>query len=75
MAIIYKIDVLAALKSAGYSSYVLMNKEKMGENYIGQRQIQQIRDGEIVSNACLDKLCKLLNCQPGDIIGYVDETK
>lgn len=73
MAIIYKIDVLAELKLKGYSSYVLMNKEKMGDNYIGQRQIQQIRDGEIISTACLNKLCKLLDCQPGDILEYVEE--
>ncbi|MBQ8765418.1 MAG: helix-turn-helix transcriptional regulator [Clostridia bacterium] len=73
MAIVYKIDVLSELKRKGYSSYVLMNKDKMGENYIGQRQIQQIRNGEIVSNAVLNKLCKLLNCQPGDILEFVEE--
>ena len=73
MGIIYKIDILKKLKEKGYTSYVLMNKEKMGDCYIGQRQIQQIRDGEIVSNACLDKLCKLLDCQPGDILEYVEE--
>lgn len=73
MALRYKIDVLKELKGKGYTSYVLINKEKMGDNYIGQRQIQQIRDGEIVSNACLNKLCKLLDCQPGDIIEYIPE--
>ena len=75
MPIIYKINILEALKSKGYSSYVLMNKGKMGDNYIGQRQIQQIRQGEIVSNACLEKLCKLLNMQPGDILEFVEEEK
>ena len=73
MPIIYKINVLQKLKDNGYTSYVLSSKEKMRENYIGQRQLQQIRKGEIVSNACLDKLCKLLNCQPGDIIEYREE--
>ena len=73
MAIVYKIDILSELKRKGYSSYVLMNKEKMGENYIGQRQIQQIRNGEIVSNAVLNKLCSLLQCQPGDIIEYQED--
>lgn len=73
MALQYKIDVLKKLKEKGYTSYVLMNKEKMGDNYIGQRQIQQIRNGAVVSNTCLDKLCKLLSCQPGDIIEYVPD--
>lgn len=69
----YKIDIMTALKSRGYSSYVLMSKDKMGDNYIGQRQIQQIREGEIVSIACLEKLCRLLDCQPGDILEYVED--
>lgn len=72
MAIVYKIDVLKALKEKGYTSYVLSHKDEMGENYIGQRQLQQIRNGEIISTACLDKLCKLLDCQPGDIIEYIE---
>ena len=68
MAIKYKIDVLKALKEAGYSS-VRIRKEKL----IGQSYLQQIRRGEIVSTACLDKLCELLHCQPGDIIEYIKE--
>ena len=47
MSIVYKINVLEELKAKGYSSYALMSREKMGDNYIGQRQIQQIRQGEI----------------------------
>lgn len=72
MAIVYKMDVLKALKEKGYSMHVMRSKEKMGDNYIGQRQIQQIRSGEIVSMACIDKLCNLLQCQVGDIIEHKD---
>lgn len=75
MPIIYKIDVLKALKERGYNSYVLSKKDNMGDNYIGQRQLQQIRKGEIVSTACLEKLCKLLDCQPGDILLFEEEEK
>lgn len=67
MALRYKIDIMEALKNSGYTSYK-MRKDKI----IGERQLQQIRNGEIVSNAMLNKLCELLNCQPGDIIEYVD---
>lgn len=73
MAIIYKTDILKALKEKGYSTHTMRNKEKMGDNYIGQRQIQQIRDKEMVSIACLDKLCKLLQCKVEDIIEYVED--
>ena len=68
MALKYKIDIMQALKDKGYTSYRIRN-----EKLIGERQVQQIREGEIVSNACLAKLCQLLNCQPGDIIEYVEE--
>ncbi len=68
MALKYKIDIMEALKNSGYTSYK-MRKDKI----IGERQLQQIRNGEIVSNAILNKLCELLNCQPGDIIEYVDD--
>lgn len=68
MALKYKIDVLDELKRAGYSTYKLRS-----EKLIGERQLQQIRIGEVVSLACLNKLCQLLNCQPGDIIEYVPD--
>ncbi len=68
MPIKYKIDIIEALKEQGFTSYRI-RKEKI----IGERQMQQIRDGEIVSIACLTKLCELLNCQPGDILEYVPE--
>ena len=70
MPITYKIDVFQKLKEKGYSTYRL-RKEKI----IGERQLQQIRDGDIVSPACLSKLCMLLNCQPGDIIEFIPEVE
>ena len=64
----YKIDVLTALKNAGYTTYRL-NKE----NIFGNSTIQKFRNGDIVSADNLNKLCKLLNCQPADILEYVEE--
>lgn len=68
MPIVYKINVLQELKNRGFTSYRIRT-----EKIIGERQMQQLRDGEIVSNACLSKLCELLDCQPGDIIDYEKE--
>ena len=68
MAIKYKIDVLQELKSKGYSSFKLREEKLIGQSYI-----QQLRNGEIVSYACLDKLCKLLECQPGDLLEYFED--
>lgn len=70
MAIRYKIDVIAALKNAGYSTYKL-RKEKI----FGEKTMQDFRNGKVVlSTECLEKLCKLLNLSIGDIIEYVDDS-
>ena len=68
MPITYKIDVLAALKAAGYSAYKL-RKEKI----LAESTLQQFRNGDIVSNENLSRVCELLRCQPGDILEYVPE--
>lgn len=68
MPIKYKIDIIEALKEKGFTSYRIRM-----EKIIGERQMQQIRNGEVVSIACLTKLCELLDCQPGDILEYVPE--
>lgn len=68
--IIYKMDVLQALKDAGFTSY-RMRKDKL----IGERTMQQIRNKELVSWATVDTICSLLNCQPGDIVEHVKESE
>ena len=72
MPIEYKKDILAALKESGYSTYRLRNEKLFGESVI-----QQLRKGELVSWANIDRICSLLNCQPGDILEYSEsgETK
>lgn len=64
----YKIDMLAALKNAGYSTYRI-RKEKL----LHEMSLQRLRDGELVSWNVLDDVLKLLNMQPGDVIERVDE--
>ena len=68
MAIRYKVDILAELKKKGYSS-TRIREEKL----IGQSYLQQLRRGELVSWKTLDTICTLLECQPGDLIEYVEE--
>ncbi len=68
MALRYRIDVLAALRERGYSSTKIREKKLIGQSYL-----QQIRHGELVSWKTIDTLCRLLDCQPGDLIEYVKE--
>ena len=68
MALRYKIDILSALKNKGYST-TRIREEKL----IGQSYLQQLRHGELVSWETIDTLCRLLECNVGDIVEYVDE--
>lgn len=70
MPVVYKIDVLSALKEKGYSTYRL-RKEKI----LGESVIQQLRNGEAVSWSNIARLCDLLDCQIGDILEYTPDDK
>lgn len=68
MPIGYKTNIISALKDAGYSTYRL-RKEKL----FGEATIQKFRNNEPVSWENISLLCKLLNCQPGDLMEYCPE--
>lgn len=40
---------------------------------MSESTLQKFRDGEIVNADNMALLCKLLCCQPGDIMEYVEE--
>ena len=69
MAIRFKVDVLAELKAAGFTSYRLRNEKLMGES-----TRTKIRAGGLPSWHELDVICKLLKCQPGDLVEYVEDS-
>lgn len=64
----YKIDVMFALKQKGYSSYKLRQKKIFGE-----ATMTKFRKKEYINFDNLNLLCKLLECQPGDIIEYIPD--
>ena len=70
MPIVYKFDVLQALKEKGYNTGKLRK-----ENLLAEGVIQSLRKGKAISFSNLEKLCELLNCQPGDIIAFVFDDK
>ena len=70
MGLQYKIDVLAALKEKGITTYQI-RKEKL----LSESTVQKLRAGIGVSWENIETLCRLLDCQPYDLIEYVkDET-
>ncbi len=68
MPLIYKIDILQALKEKGFNTNKL-RKDKI----LAESTIQKLREQKPISWANIAQICKLLNCQPGDIIEYVEE--
>ncbi len=66
--LVYKLDILAALKNNGYTTYRI-KKEKI----LSESTLQKFRHKEGISWSNLDTLCSLLNCQPGDIIAYIPD--
>lgn len=69
MPVKYKIEILPALKAAGYNTNRLRKEKILGENVI-----QQLRTGALVSWTNISRLCALLACQPGDLLEYVPDT-
>ena len=67
MAIRYKVDIMEELKKKGYSSAKIRNDKLIGQSYL-----QQLRHGELVSWKTLNTICALLECQPGELIEYVE---
>ena len=65
--IVYK-NILQKLKDAGYkTSTNLKNK------LIAQCTLDAIRQNRPISIATINTICKLAKCQPGDILGYVED--
>lgn len=70
MGLQFKINILEALKEKGYTSYVLRK-----DNLLSQSTLQKLRDGQGLSWDNLERLCTLLDCQPGDLLEYVREAQ
>lgn len=71
MAIQYTINVLDELKNKGFTTYRI-RKEKL----LSEGTIQKFRNNDTnVTLGNIEILCKLLNCQPSDIMEYVPDNE
>lgn len=66
MGLQYRVNVLAELKRAGYNTTRLRREKLLSES-----TVQKLRTGTGVSWDNLETLCRLLGCQPGDLVEYV----
>lgn len=68
MPLQYKINVVQSLKSNGYNT----NKIRI-DRLLSESTMTKLRRQLPVSWENLDTLCRLLRCQPGDILEYVED--
>ncbi len=66
--LVYKFNVLQALRDSGYNTTRLRKEKLLGEN-----SIQYLRENKMVGTKALNSICKLLDMQPGNIIKYIEE--
>ena len=70
MGLKFKINVINALKDKGYTSYILRKEQLLSES-----TIQKLRNGQGVSWDNIETLCRLLECQPSDLMEYIPDDK
>lgn len=61
--------LFALLKEKGYTTYRIRK-----ENVISQAALTKMKNGGgNIDTRTLERLCQVLQCQPGDIMEYVEE--
>lgn len=65
--IVYK-DVIKRLKDAGYNSGYIMT-----QRLLPQSTMDALRHNKPLSLKSIDTICRLIKCQPGDILEYIED--
>lgn len=68
MPLVYKIDVVSALKSKGYTPTIIKTNHLIGES-----TMSKLRRKQPISWENLQTLCRLLECQPSELIEYIED--
>ena len=68
MGLQFKVEVLAALQEKGITTYQIRQEKLLSES-----TVQKLRAGIGVSWENLETLCRLLDCQPYDLIEFVKD--
>lgn len=64
----YKRNIIGMLAEKGLTTYVIRQNKIFTEG-----QLQQLRTDKLVTQDTLDKLCAILECQPGFLLEYVPD--
>lgn len=66
----YKKNVIELMAEKGVTTYVARKNKIFTEN-----QLQQLRTDRLVTQETLNKICTILDCQPGFILEYVPDDR
>lgn len=69
MSMRFKFDILSALKQKGFTTYKIRK-----DGVLSGSTLQKLRNGEPLSWDNIETICRLLSCQPGDIMEYVEDS-
>lgn len=62
-----------------YKLFDLLNRKDMKKSdlreILAPKTIAKLSKGEYISGEVIDKICKFLHCQPGDIMEYIEQEK
>lgn len=61
--------LFSLMREKGLTTYKIRK-----EHIVTETTLQKLRDGKNVTTDSIASLCKALECQPGDIMEYVDES-
>lgn len=68
MPLKFKTDIIGSLQKAGFNT----NRIRQ-EKLISEATLQNLRHDKPVSWATIEIICKLLKCQPGDILEFKED--
>lgn len=69
MPIVYN-KMIERMNDRGITSYTVKR-----DNIIGQATFRKIKEGGDIDTRTIAKMCEVLDCQPGDLLEYVPESK
>ena len=64
----YKLDVMQKLSEKDLSSYALRKQQIFGES-----TMTKLRRKQAISWENIDTICRLLRCQPGDLLEWIED--
>lgn len=66
----YKRNIIEMMAEKGVTTYIIRKNKLFTES-----QLQQLRTNKLVTQDTLDKICTILECQPGFLLEYEPDEK